>query len=163
MEKERKKVADAPLRRWNSIVAKCSKITEVDGGGGVMTYFKLHTNIKHHRLALKYLHSILQIARCSKEPEVLGHCANALVFIDQMVHNEGMQDMAEQVALFPEPQIKYVPQGFTVRPTPEKPCGELVEPDILPTATRASEDLEKLQAKVAKANKVTAAAKATLK
>ena len=153
LEKERKKVADAPLRRWNSIVAKCSKITEVDGGGGVMTYFKLHTHIKHHRLALKYLHSILQIARCSKEPEVLGHCANALVFLDQMVHNEGMQEVAEQVALFPESQIKYEPLGNRVFPTPEKPYGELVEPDVVAIATRASDDLEKLSARVAKANK----------
>ena len=56
LEKERKKVADAPLRRWDSIVAKCSKITEVDGGGGVTMYFKLRTNIKHHRLALKCVH-----------------------------------------------------------------------------------------------------------
>ena len=153
LEKERKKVADAPLRRWNRIVAKCSEITEGDGGKGVMTYFKLHTHIKHHRLALKYLHSILQIARCSKEPEVLGHCANALVFLDQMVHNEGMQEVAEQVALFPESQIKYEPLGNRVFPTPEKPYGELVEPDVVAIATRASDDLEKLAARVAKANK----------
>ena len=153
LEKERKKVADAPLRRWNRIVAKCSEITEGDGGKGVMTYFKLHTHIKHHRLALKYLHSILHIARCSKEPEVLGHCANALVFLDQMVHNEGMQEVAEQVALFPESQIKYEPLGNRVFPTPEKPYGELVEPDVVAIATRASDDLEKLAARVAKANK----------
>ena len=153
LEKERKKVADAPMRRWNRIVAKCSEITEGDGGGSVMTYFKLHTHIKHHRLALKYLHSILHIARCSKEPEVLGHCANALVFLDQMVHNEGMQEVAEQVALFPESQIKYEPLGNRVFPTPEKPYGELVEPDVVAIATRASDDLEKLAARVAKANK----------
>ena len=153
LEKEHKKVADAPLRRWNRIVAKCSEITEGDGGKGVMTYFKLHTHIKHHRLALKYLHSILHIARCSKEPEVLGHCANALVFLDQMVHNEGMQEVAEQVALFPESQIKYEPLGNRVFPTPEKPYGELVEPDVVAIATRASDDLEKLAARVAKANK----------
>ena len=153
LEKERKKVADAPLRRWNRIVAKCSEITEGDGGKGVMTYFKLHTHIKHHRLALKYLHSILHIARCSKEPEVLGHCANALVFLDQMVHNDGMQEVAEQVALFPESQIKYEPLGNRVFPTPEKPYGELVEPDVVAIATRASDDLEKLAARVAKANK----------
>ena len=153
LEKERKKVAEAPLRRWNRIVAKCSEITEGDGGKGVMTYFKLHTHIKHHRLALKYLHSILHIARCSKEPEVLGHCANALVFLDQMVHNEGMQEVAEQVALFPESQIKYEPLGNRVFPTPEKPYGELVEPDVVAIATRASDDLEKLAARVAKANK----------
>ena len=153
LEKERKKVADAPLRRWNRIVAKCSEITEGDGGKGVMTYFKLHTHIKHHRLALKYLHSILHIARCSKEPEVLGHCANALVFLDQMVHNDGMQEVAEQVALFPESQIKYEPLGNRVFPTPEKPYGELVEPDVVAIATRASDDLEKLSARVAKANK----------
>ena len=153
LEKERKKVADAPLRRWNRIVAKCSEITDGDGGKGVMTYFKLHTHIKHHRLALKYLHSILHIARCSKEPEVLGHCANALVFLDQMVHNEGMQEVAEQVALFPESQIKYEPLGNRVFPTPEKPYGELVEPDVVAIATRASDDLEKLAARVAKANK----------
>ena len=153
LEKERKKVADAPMRRWNRIVAKCSEITEGDGGKGVMTYFKLHTHIKHHRLALKYLHSILHIARCSKEPEVLGHCANALVFLDQMVHNEGMQEVAEQVALFPESQIKYEPLGNRVFPTPEKPYGELVEPDVVAIATRASDDLEKLAARVAKANK----------
>ena len=153
LEKERKKVADAPMRRWNRVVAKCSEITEGDGGKGVMTYFKLHTHIKHHRLALKYLHSILHIARCSKEPEVLGHCANALVFLDQMVHNEGMQEVAEQVALFPESQIKYEPLGNRVFPTPEKPYGELVEPDVVAIATRASDDLEKLAARVAKANK----------
>ena len=153
LEKERKKVADAPMRRWNRIVAKCSEITEGDGGKGVMTYFKLHTHIKHHRLALKYLHSILQIARCSKEPEVLGHCADALVFLDQMVHNDGMQEVAEQVALFPESQIKYEPLGNRVFPTPEKPYGELVEPDVVAIATRASDDLEKLAARVAKANK----------
>ena len=153
LEKERKKVADAPLRRWNRIVKKCSEITEGDGGKGVMTYFKLHTHIKHHRLALKYLHSILHIARCSKEPEVLGHCANALVFLDQMVHNDGMQEVAEQVALFPESQIKYEPLGNRVFPTPEKPYGELVEPDVVAIATRASDDLEKLAARVAKANK----------
>ena len=153
LEKERKKVADAPMRRWNRIVAKCSEITEGDGGKGVMTYFKLHTHIKHHRLALKYLHSILHIARCSKEPEVLGHCANALVFLDQMVHNDGMQEVAEQVALFPESQIKYEPLGNRVFPTPEKPYGELVEPDVVAIATRASDDLEKLSARVAKANK----------
>ena len=153
LEKERKKVADAPMRRWNRIVAKCSEITEGDGGKGVMTYFKLHTHIKHHRLALKYLHSILHIARCSKEPEVLGHCANALVFLDQMVHNDGMQEVAEQVALFPESQIKYEPLGNRVFPTPEKPYGELVEPDVVAIATRASDDLEKLAARVAKANK----------
>ena len=153
LEKERKKVADAPLRRWNRIVAKCSEITEGDGGKGVMTYFKLHTHIKHHRLALKYFHSILHIARCSKEPEVLGHCANALVFLDQMVHNEGQQEIAEQVALFPESQIKYEPLGNRVLPTPEKPYGELVEPDVVAMATRASDDLEKLSARVAKANK----------
>ena len=153
LEKERKKVAEAPLRRWNRIVAKCSEITEGDGGKGVMTYFKLHTHIKHHRLALKYLHSILHIARCSKEPEVLGHCANALVFLDQMVHNDGMQEVAEQVALFPESQIKYEPLGNRVFPTPEKPYGELVEPDVVAIATRASDDLEKLAARVAKANK----------
>ena len=153
LEKERKKVADAPMRRWNRIVAKCSEITEGDGGKGVMTYFKLHTHIKHHRLALKYLHSILHIARCSKEPDVLGHCANALVFLDQMVHNDGMQEVAEQVALFPESQIKYEPLGNRVFPTPEKPYGELVEPDVVAIATRASDDLEKLAARVAKANK----------
>ena len=153
LEKERKKVADAPLRRWNRIVAKCSEITEGDGGKGVMTYFKLHTHIKHHRLALKYLHSILHIARCSKEPDVLGHCANALVFLDQMVHNEGMQEVAEQVALFPESQIKYEPLGNRVFPTPEKPYGELVEPDVVAIATRASDDLEKLSARVAEAFK----------
>ena len=133
----------------------------VEGGGGVLTYFKLHTNVKHHRLALKYLHSILNIAKSTKEPAVLGHCANALVFIDQMVHNDGMQEVAEQVALFPEPQIKFVPQGSAILPTPEKPYGELVEPDVLSTATRAAEDIEKLQAKVAKVNKAAAAAKAT--
>ena len=153
LEKERKKVADAPMRRWNRVVAKCSEITEGDGGKGVMTYFKLHTHIKHHRLALKYFHSILHIARCSKEPEVLGHCANALVFLDQMVHNEGMQEVAEQVALFPESQIKYEPLGNRVFPTPEKPYGELVEPDVVAIATRASDDLEKLSTRVAKANK----------
>ena len=153
LEKERKKVADAPMRRWNRIVAKCSEITEGDGGKGVMTYFKLHTHIKHHRLALKYLHSILHIARCSKEPEVLGHCANALVFLDQMVHNDGMQEVAEQVALFPASQIKYEPLGNRVFPTPEKPYGELVEPDVVAIATRASDDLEKLAARVAKVNK----------
>ena len=113
----------------------------------------MHTHIKHHRLALKYFHSILHIARCSKEPEVLGHCANALVFLDQMVHNEGMQEVAEQVALFPESQIKYEPLGNRVFPTPEKPYGELVEPDVVAIATRASDDLEKLAARVAKANK----------
>ena len=102
-------------------------------------------------------------ARAAKEPAVLGHCANALVFIDQMVHNEGLQEMSEQVALFPEPQIKFVPLGSTVLPVPEKPYGELVELDIVSTATRAAEDLEKLQAKVAKANTVIAAAKATPK
>ena len=153
LEKERKKVADAPMRRWNRIVAKCSEITEGDGGKGVMTYFKLHTHIKHHRLALKYFHSILHIARCSKEPDVLGHCANALVFLDQMVHNDGMQEVAEQVALFPESQIKYEPLGNRVFPTPEKPYGELVEPDVVAIATRASDDIEKLAARVAKANK----------
>ena len=35
----------------------------------------------------------------------------------------------------------------------EKPYGELVDPDIVAVATRASEDLEKLAAKVAKTNK----------
>ena len=163
LEKARKNVAAAPLRRWETIVSKCKDITEVEGGGGVLTYFKLHTNVKHHRLALKYLHSILNIAKSTKEPAVLGHCANALVFIDQMVHNDGMQEVAEQVALFPEPQIKFVPQGSTVLPTPEKPYGELVEPEVLSTATRAYDDLEKLQAKVLKANKANAAAKATPK
>ena len=39
--------------------------------------------------------------------------------------------------------------------------GELVELDIVSTATRAAVDLEKLQAKVAKVNKAAAAAKAT--
>ena len=92
---------------------------------------------------------------------MLGHCANALVFIDQMVHNEGMQEVAETVALFPEPQIKFVPQGSAILPTPEKPYGELVEPEVLSTATRAYDDLEKLQAKVLKASKANAAAKAT--
>ena len=48
-------------------------------------------------------------------------------------------------------------------PTPEKPHGELVEPEIVSTATRAAEDLEKLQARFAKANKVAAAAKASPK
>ena len=163
LEKARKSVAASPLVRWERILEKCADITEVEGGGGVLTYFKLHTNVKHHRLALKYLHSILNIAKNSKEPAVLGHCANALIFIDQMVHNEGMQEVAEQVALFPEAQIKFVPQGSTVLPTPEKPYGELVELDIVSTATRAAVDLEKLQAKVAKANKVIAAAKATPK
>ena len=161
LEKARKNVAAAPLRRWETIVSKCKDITEVEGGGGVLTYFKLHTNVKQHRLALKYLHSILNIAKRTKEPAVLGHCANALVFIDQMVHNDGMQEVAEQVALFPEPQIKFVPQGSTVLPTPEKPYGELVEPEVLSTATRACDDLEKLQAKVLKASKANAAAKAT--
>ena len=75
--------------------------------------------------------------------------------------NDGMQEMAETVALFPEPQIKFVPQGSAILPTPEKPYGELVEPDVLSTATRAAEDIEKLQAKVAKVNKAAAAAKAT--
>ena len=92
---------------------------------------------------------------------MLGHCANALVFIDQMVHNEGMQEVAETVALFPEPHITFVPQGSAILPSPEKPYGELVEPDVLSTATRAAEDIEKLQAKVAKVNKAAAAAKAT--
>ena len=163
LEKARKSVAASPLVRWERILEKCADITEVEGGGGVLTYFKLHTNVKHHRLALKYLHSILSIAKNSKEPAVLGHCANALIFIDQMVHNEGMQEVAEQVALFPEAQIKFVPQGSTVLPTPEKPYGELVELDIVSTTTRVAEDLEKLQAKVAKANTVIAAAKATPK
>ena len=94
---------------------------------------------------------------------MLGHCANALVFIDQMVHNEGMQEVAETVALFPEPQIKFVPQGSAILPTPEKPYGELVEPEVLSTATRAYDDLEKLHSKVSKANKSNAAAKATPK
>ena len=94
---------------------------------------------------------------------MLGHCANALIFIDQTVHNEGIEGGGEHVALFPEPQIRFVPQGSTVLPTPVKPYGELVEPDIVSTATRAAEDLEKLQARVAKANKVIAAAKATPK
>ena len=127
----------------------------------MLTYFKLHTNVKHHRLALKYLHSILNIAKSTKEPAVLGHCANALVFIDQMVHNDGLQEVAEQVALFPEQQIKFVPLGSTVLPTPEKPYGELVDPDVLSTATRAMEDLEKLHAKVVKVNTANAAPKAT--
>ena len=71
-----------------------------------------------------------------------------------MVHNDGMQDVAQQVALFPERQIKHVPRSAqTVIPTPEKPYGELVDPDIVAVATRASEDLEKLAAKVAKTNK----------
>ena len=82
LQEERKKAEAAPLQRWENIVAKCSEITEVDGGGGVMTYFKLHTNIKYHRLALKYLHSIVHISRSTNEPKVLGHCANALVFLD---------------------------------------------------------------------------------
>ena len=163
LEKARKSVVATPLVRWERILEKCAEITEGEGGGAVLSYFKLHTNVKHHRLALKYLHSILNIAKISKDPAVLGHCANALIFIDQMVHNEGMQEVAEQVALFPEPQIRFVPQGSTVLPTPEKPYGELVEPDIVSTATRAAEDLEKLQARVAKANKVIAAAKATPK
>ena len=153
LEKARKSVAASPLLRWERILEKCADITEVEGGGGVLTYFKLHTNVKHHRLALKYLHSILNIAKISKDPAVLGHCANALIFIDQMVHNEGMQEVAEQVALFPEPQIRFVPQGSTVLPTPEKPYGELVEPDIVAMATRVSDDIEKLAAKVAKTNK----------
>ena len=85
---------------------------------------------------------------------MLGHCANALVFLDQMVHNEGQQEIAEQVALFPESQIKYEPLGNRVLPTPEKPYGELVEPDVVAMATRASDDLEKLSARVAKANKL---------
>ena len=71
-----------------------------------------------------------------------------------MVHNDGMQDIAQQVALFPESQIKHVPRSAqTVIPTPEKPYGELVDPDIVAVATRASEDLEKLAAKVAKTSK----------
>ena len=161
LEKARKNAAASPMRRWENVLAKCKEITDLAGCGGVLTYFKLHTHVKHHRLALKYLHSILNIAKCTKEPAVLGHCANALVFIDQMVHNEGMQEVAETVALFPEPQIKFVPQGSAILPTPEKPYGELVEPDVLSTATRAAEDIEKLQAKVAKVNKAAAAAKAT--
>ena len=161
LEKARKNAAASPMRRWENVLAKCKEITDLEGCGGVLTYFKLHTHVKHHRLALKYLHSILNIAKSTKEPAVLGHCANALVFIDQMVHNEGMQEVAETVALFPEPQIKFVPQGSAILPTPEKPYGELVEPDVLSTATRASEDIEKLQAKVAKVNKAAAAAKAT--
>ena len=64
-----------------------------------------------------------------------------------------MQEVAEQVALLPESQIKYEPLGNRVFPTPEKPYGELVDPDIVAVATRASEDLEKLAAKVAKTNK----------
>ena len=85
--------------------------------------------------------------------KVLVHFPNGLVFLDQMVHNEGMQEVAEQVALFPESQIKYEPLGNRVFPTPEKPYGELVEPDVVAIATRASDDLEKLAARVAKANK----------
>ena len=106
----RRKAAAAPMQRWDSILTKCAEITEVDCGGGVMTYSKLHTNIKHHRLALKYQHSILHIARCcTKESKVLGHCVNALIFLDQMMHNDGMQEVAEQLALFPERQINFEP------------------------------------------------------
>ena len=65
----------------------------------------------------------------------------------------GRRRHAEQVALFPESQIKYEPLGNRVFPTPEKPYGELVEPDVVAIATRASDDLEKLAARVAKANK----------
>ena len=71
----------------------------------------------------------------------------------RQVHNEGQQEIAEQVALFPESQIKYEPLGNRVLPTPEKPYGELVEPDVVAIATRASDDIEKLAARVAKANK----------
>ena len=88
LEKARKNAAASPMRRWENVLAKCKEITDLEGCGGVLTYFKLHTHVKHHRLALKYLHSILNIAKSTKEPAVLGHCANALVFIDQMVHNE---------------------------------------------------------------------------
>ena len=56
LERERKKVAFAPMQCCESILAKCAEITEVDGGGGVTMYFKLRTNIKHHRLALKCVH-----------------------------------------------------------------------------------------------------------
>ena len=158
LEKARKNVAATPLRRWESIIAKCQDITEVEGGRGVLMYFKLHTDVKHHRLALKYLHSILNIAKSTKEPAVLEHRANALIFIDQMVHNDGLQEV---VALALEQQIKFVPLGSTVLPTPEKPYHELVDPDVLSTATRAMEDLEKLHAKVVKVNKANAAPKAT--
>ena len=72
-----------------------------------------------------------------------------------------MIEVAEHVALFPETQIKFDPLGSTVLPVPERPYDELVDPSILSTAARASDDLEKLQAKVMKANKARAAAKAT--
>ena len=138
----------------NVFPAGPAKFRQIDLYEGISKAKRLHTNIKHHRLALRYLHSILNIARASKEPAVLGHCANALVFLDQMVHNDGMQDVAEQFALFPESQIKRVPRSAqSVIPTPEKPYGELVDPDIVAVATRASEDFEKLAAKVAKTNK----------
>ena len=153
MEREQRKVAAAPMQRWDSILTKCAEITEVDCGGGVMTYSELRTNIKHHRLALKYQHSILHIARCTTKSKVLGHCANALIFLDQIVHNDGMQEVAEQVALFPESQVNYEPLGNCASPTPEKPYGELVEPGVVAMATCASDDLQKLATKVAKANK----------
>ena len=44
LEKERKKAADALLRRWNRIVAKCSEITAGDGGKRVMAYSCIRTS-----------------------------------------------------------------------------------------------------------------------
>ena len=34
----------------------------------MLTYFKLHTHVKHHRLALKYLQSILNIVDFGMSP-----------------------------------------------------------------------------------------------
>ena len=57
------------------------------------------------------------------------------------------------MALFPESQIKYAPLGNRGFLTAQKPYGELVDSDFVAMATRASDDLEKPAARVAKANK----------
>ena len=48
LEKARKSVVATPLVRWERILEKCAEITEGEGGGAVLAYFKLHTNVKHH-------------------------------------------------------------------------------------------------------------------
>ena len=154
LEKRRRAAANAPMRRWEHVLDVSESTTELQGGGSVLAYFKHHTHVHHHRLALRYLHSIVAISKSAGDREqTLGHCANALIFIDQMVHNEGAQEVAEQVALFPKPIIAYQAQGSTVYPTAELPYAPLVEPSVVSMAASALEEIEKLSAKVAKATK----------
>ena len=71
---------------------------------------------------------------------------------DQEPRLHSLAVTAEQVALFPRPKIQYTASRETP-PTPELPYGALVDPTVISAAARATEDVERLAQRVAKANK----------